>query len=190
MALTSRAIGGYQGRNILVLGATGASGRIAVKVARLLGAARIVGIARSADKLTTVEGLDERLLLKEQLELPESVGPLHIILDYVGGRAAVEVMKQAQVEPGTNLEYVHIGDLAGEDDIVVPSSLLNKKSLRITGSGMGAWTKEEMKRETPRLVAATAKMARTADIFTAPLSDVQSVWDTEDAKKKRLVFIP
>ncbi|ROW08575.1 hypothetical protein VPNG_06161 [Cytospora leucostoma] len=190
LALTSRAAGGVQGRNVLVLGATGASGRIAVKVARSLGAARIVGIARSADKLATVEGLDERVLLKEPFELPESIGPLHIILDYVGGRAAVEVMKQAQVEPGTNLDYVHIGDLAGEDDIRVPSSLLNKKPLRIMGSGMGAWSKEEMKRETPRLVAATAKMTRTSDIFTAPLSDVESVWDTEDAKNKRLVFVP
>lgn len=47
-----------------------------------------------------------------------------------------------------------------------------------------------MKKQTPGLVAATVKILRTDDVVTAPLSEVQYVWDTEEARNNRLVLIP
>jgi hypothetical protein len=98
---------------------------------------------------------------------------IDIVLENVGGRAAVGIMEAAQVTLEKYLQYIHIGDLAGEDDIVVTSRLLNMKPLRIVGSVMGNWAPEETRGETPTLVAATAMVKRTSDIFTAPLFDVQ-----------------
>ncbi|KAI6088759.1 hypothetical protein F4821DRAFT_81787 [Hypoxylon rubiginosum] len=190
MALRCRAVGGCEGRTVLVFGATGASGRMAVGVARALGAARVIGVGRSADTLAAVKGLDERILLSDPFEVPPHIGPVHIVLDFVGGQAAEGVLKTAEAPVGEDLQYIHIGDLGGREDIVVSGGLLNKKPFRIMGSGMGSWSRMEMKKEIPGLVAAVSKMQRPDDVWTAPLSDVQSVWDTEDAKKRRLVLIP
>lgn len=190
MALRYRAVGGVEGRTVLVLGATGGSGRVAVAVARRLGAARVVGMSRSQDNLDTVQGLDERVLLREPFELPPTLGPVHIVLDFVGGNAASGVLQVAEAAPGEDLQYIHVGDLSGQPEIALSAKLLNMKPIRITGSGMGAWNKMDLKNGMAGLVDLTAGMERPRDVFTAPLSEVQSVWDTEDAKKKRLVLIP
>ncbi|EON98328.1 putative quinone oxidoreductase protein [Phaeoacremonium minimum UCRPA7] len=188
MALQARAVGGCKDRTVLVVGATGTSGRAAVTVAKSLGAARVIAMSRSEATLAEVEGIDVRVVLTKPAVLPPDLGPIDIILDYVGGATAVELMTVAEVAPGRNLQYIHIGDLGGEPNILLPTGLLNKKPVSIVGSGMGSFSVEEIKKETPGLVAAIGKMKRPSDVFTAPLSDVQSVWNTEDAKKKRLVI--
>lgn len=191
MALRCRALPGtVEGATVLVLGATSTSGRAAVSVARSLGAARIIGMSRNEATLATVEDLDERVVLQEPFTLPPTLGPVHIVLDFVGGRAAVGVLQSAEPEPGKDVQYIHVGDLAGEDSIGLPARLLNSRPIRITGSGMGAWNKMDIKKEIGALLAAVVKIARPQDVITAPLAEVQSVWDTEEAKTKRLVLIP
>lgn len=189
MALRCRALpGSCEGATVLVLGATSTSGQAAITVARSLGAARIIGMSRNEATLAAVGGLDERVVLQDPFALPATLGPVHIVLDFVGGQAAVGVLQAAEVEPGKDLQYIHVGDLAGEDSIGLPARLLNSKPIRITGSGMGAWGKMEVKREIGGLLGAVVKMPRPDDVFSAPLADVQAVWDTEEAKTKRLVF--
>lgn len=84
MALQCRAIGGCKGRTVVFLGATSASGQAAVPVARSLGASRIVGVSRNEATLATVAGLDDRVVLKDPFVWPESIGPVHIVLDWIG----------------------------------------------------------------------------------------------------------
>jgi NADPH:quinone reductase-like Zn-dependent oxidoreductase len=190
MALRCRAIpAGCHGAIVLVLGATSTSGRAAISVARSLGASRIIGMSRNEATLADVDGLDERVVLQEPLSLSSSLGPVHIILDFVGGQAAAALLAAVEVEPGKELQYIHIGDLAGEDSISVPARLLNSKPIRITGSGMGAWDKMDVKKEIGPLLATVAKMPRPLNVVTCPLADIQSVWDTEEAKVKRLVLV-
>jgi NADPH:quinone reductase-like Zn-dependent oxidoreductase len=191
MALRCRALpGSCEGATVLVLGATSTSGRAAVTVARGLGAARIIGMSRSNATLATVEDLDERIVLQEPFALPHTLGPVNIILDFVGGRAAVGVLQSAEPEPGKDLQYIHVGDLAGEESISLPARLLNSKPIRITGSGMGAWGKMDIKKEIGELLDAVVKIARPQDVVTAPLAEIEAVWDTEEAKTKRLVLLP
>ncbi|KAJ2895486.1 hypothetical protein MKZ38_006423 [Zalerion maritima] len=191
MALRRRVIGGCQGATVLVLGATSTSGRAAVSVARSLGAARLVGMSRSEEKLATVEELDARIVLgADPAPLPQEVGPVDIVLDFVGGRAAVGLLASATVGPGKELQYIHIGDLAGEPEISIPARLLNSKAIRITGSGMGAWSKMDMKKEIGGLLAAVSKMQRPLDAVTAPLAEVAEVWEDQEVKTKRLVLVP
>jgi NADPH:quinone reductase-like Zn-dependent oxidoreductase len=191
MALRCRALpGSCEGATVLILGATSTSGRAAITVARSLGAARIIGMSRNEGTLAAVDGLDERVVLQEPFTLPANLGPVHIVLDFVGGRAASGVLQAAELEPGKELQYIHIGDLAGEESIGIPARLLNSKSIRITGSGMGAWHKLNLKREIGGLLGAVVKIPRPEDVVTAPLADIQSIWDTEEAKTKRLVLMP
>lgn len=189
LALRCRATGGCEGRTVLIIGAASASGRAAVAVARELGAARIVGMSRSQDTLDQVAGLDDRVVLREPLSLPASIGPVHIILDYVGGIISTRAMQAIEVPPGEDVQCIVVGDLSGETDVTVPD-LVNRKPLRIMGSGMGAWSMQDLERETPGMINATAKMKRPDNIIIKPLADVQSVWESEDVKGKRLVLVP
>ncbi|PYI11079.1 NAD(P)-binding protein [Aspergillus sclerotiicarbonarius CBS 121057] len=194
MALRCRATGGCQGRTVVIVGATSASGRAGIAVARALGAARTVGVARDPDTLAKVEGLDDRVLLPahpdEPLVLPPSIGPVHIVLDWVGGPAAVQLLQSAQTEPGENLQYIQVGGLAGHDTLVIPSRLINIKPICIMASGVGSLSGEDLKREMPGLVNTITTMRRPFEVFAAPMADVQSVWNSEEAQSKRLVLIP
>ncbi|KAK4041316.1 hypothetical protein C8A01DRAFT_14889 [Parachaetomium inaequale] len=191
MALRCRAIpGSYEGATVLVLGATSTSGRAAIAVARSLGAGRIIGMSRTEATLAAVPDLDERVVLQDPFTLPASLGPVHIVLDFVGGRAAAGVLQAAQIEPGKDLQYIHVGDLARDENFEVSGRLLNSKPVRITGSGMGAWGKMEIKKEIGGLLGAVVKMPRPEGLVTAKLADIQTVWDSEEAKGKRLVLTP
>lgn len=187
MALRARAVGGCRGRTVFVLGATTESGRHAVHLARELGAAKVVGASRSRDTLDRVEGLDERVLLADPLVLPETVGPVDVVLDYVGGPAAAALMAAVEIREG--LQYISIGSVAGHENLEVPASLLNARPIRVMGSGMGSFSMLEVKKEIPGLVGAVGRMKRPANIVTAALADVETAWDYV-GEKERLVLIP
>ncbi|KAI1415285.1 NAD(P)-binding protein [Hypoxylon sp. FL1857] len=189
MALSVRATGGVKGRNLFIVGVTSESGRNAVRVARHLGAAKIVGASRTKETLDKVEGLDERVLLTDPLEIPKSVGPIDIVLDYVGGPNNVAVMKSVQIQDGRGLQYISVGGVAGHENLVIPASLLNARDIRILGSGVGGLTMDDIVKQMPELVAFLSKIKRPANVVTAPLADIESVWDSTP-EKQRLVLIP
>ncbi|KAI1140792.1 NAD(P)-binding protein [Hypoxylon sp. FL0543] len=189
MALSIRVTGGIKGRNLFIVGATSESGRNAARVARHLGAVKITGAARNQETLNKVEGLDERVLLTDKLEVPKTVGPIDVVLDYVGGPTNVAVMNAVEIQDGRGVQYVSVGGLAGHENLVIPASLLNARDIRILGSGMGAMTLEEITKQIPGLVDFLSKIKRPANIVTAPLADIETAWDST-AEKERLVLIP
>lgn len=193
MALRARVQGLNPGCNlaILILGATSASGRAAIEVARSLGATRVLGVSRRKAELETLDGLDEHLLLNKDtsITLPQDLGPIHVVLDYIGGHAAASILSVVQVEPGKGLQYVHIGDLGGQDKIVLPGHLLNKKNIRVMGSGMGSWSGEDLQKEMPRLLDMVERMERPHDLLIASLDNIQSAWTVENSGRKT-VLVP
>jgi NADPH:quinone reductase-like Zn-dependent oxidoreductase len=195
MALKCRAVGGCEGRTVVIVGATSASGRAAAFIARSLGAARVVGISRSEQTLATVQGLDERIVMSkdespETFSLPSNLGPVHIVIDYVGGPASIGLMKSAQIPEGENLQYIYVGGLSGHENIDLPIRLINVKPIRIMASGLGSWSRQDLKREANGLVASVTKMDKLSDVVTAPFADVKAAWDSEETKTKRLVLFP
>ncbi|RAQ53476.1 hypothetical protein AFGD_001880 [Aspergillus flavus] len=180
MTLRCRVIGGCQGRTVLIIGATTASGRCAAIVARSLGATRI-------------SGLDDRVVLREPFALPPSVGPVHIILDYIGsGPAASGILQTARSAYGENLQYVQVGNIANRPHMfsVMPTYLINHRPLCILGTGVECFTVEDWKKELPEIMKMISHMHIPFPIFTAPLSQVASAWESEDTLAKRLVLMP
>ncbi|QMW34637.1 hypothetical protein F9C07_2109042 [Aspergillus flavus] len=155
MTLRCRVIGGCQGRTVLIIGATTASGRCAAIVACSLGATRIIGMSRNEETLAAVEGLDDRVVLREPFALPPSVGPVHIILDYIGnGPAASGILQTAQSAYGENLQYVQVGNIANRPHMfhVMPTYLINHRPLCILGTGIGCFTVEDWRKELPEIM--------------------------------------
>lgn len=195
MALKCRAIGGCEGRTVVIVGATSASGRAAVFIARSLGAARVIGISRSEQTLATVQGLDERIVMNyyespEMFSFPSNLGPVHIVIDYVGGPTSIGLMKSVQIPEGENLQYIYVGGLSGYDKVDLPIRLINTKAIRIMASGLGSWSRKDLNHEIKGLVVALTKMEKLSDVVTAPLADVKAAWDSEETRTKRLVLMP
>ncbi|KAL4751050.1 hypothetical protein BDW72DRAFT_212953 [Aspergillus terricola var. indicus] len=205
MALRTRVDGKLTGKTVLVLGATSKSGRAAVLVARFLGAKKVIGVARREEGLRSVEGLDGWLSSGVMLTggagvrftLPEWTGPVHVVLDYVGGSVAAGVLESAKVEEGEELQYVQVGNLAlelgtGEKHLfeTLPGHLISRKPICIRGSGMGSFSRKDLLREMPGLVAFLAQLKAPFGIASAPMSEVASVWQDEDTKGSRVVIVP
>ncbi|KAF7183619.1 hypothetical protein CNMCM7691_003898 [Aspergillus felis] len=199
MALRCRTVdGSCLHRTVLILGATSASGRAAAFVARLLGASRVVGVSRCRQTLDCVEGLDERVVLppgEGPWAMPDSVGPVQVVLDYVGGPAAIRVMQAVKIGK-EDLQYIIIGGLAGQENLDLPMRMVNTRPIRIMGSGIGSLRREEISHEMEGLVGAIVEVAAKMEelpfeVLPVPLAEIHAVWGKEAImNKKRVVLVP
>ncbi|PYH94688.1 NAD(P)-binding protein, partial [Aspergillus ellipticus CBS 707.79] len=190
MALQHRVTGGCAGRTVAIIGATCASGRAAALVARILGARRVVGVSRNKDSLATVAGLDDAVVLDEQtLTLERPIGPVSIVLDYVGGKTSVAMMESLEIEPGQNLQYVQSGNLSGTDVMALPVVVLNKRPIYLMSSGIGSFSHEDLKAEMPALVGAIARMKPPFEILGVKMEDLGRFWG-EGSRGGKMVVVP
>lgn len=190
MALRHRTSNLPQGWSVAILGATSASGRIAVGIAKALGAGRIVGIARNEKALAEIDGLHERIVLDgtdpTRSDFSKLGGHVDVVLDYVYGPAVIALL--LALTPTAEVQYVQIGVLSGAD-VTLPAALLRSKMVTIRGAGPGSWTMGQLAGETTGLLQAV-KGLRADSVHVARLEEVESVWNSPDVKGKRLVFVP
>ncbi|KAL1864204.1 hypothetical protein Daus18300_007801 [Diaporthe australafricana] len=190
MALRHRTANLPQGWSVAILGATSASGRIAVGIAKALGAGRIIGIARSESALAEVDGLHDRIVLDgtgpAKTDFSKLGGHVDVVLDYVYGPAILALV--SALRPTAEVQYVQIGVLSG-GDVTLPAALLRSKIITMRGAGPGSWTMLQLAAETPGMLEAV-KDLKADSLHIAKLEDVESVWDRSDVKGRRLIFMP
>ncbi|GIG22062.1 NADPH:quinone reductase [Cellulomonas chitinilytica] len=183
-----RRIGFTAGQRVLVIGATGNAGRMAVQVAKLLGAAHVVAAGRDTGRLAPLAalGADETCTL-DQLDRAADVD---VVLDYVWGEPAADGMVAiltARADRQAPLTWVQIGSMAGPT-APVPSVALRSARLQIVGSGIGSVPAEDIVAELPDLAAAVTAGAIEVRARAVPLAEVAAAWtaDTDE----RLVLVP
>ena len=186
MALRVRCERLKEGFSVLVMGATSASGRMAVELARKVGAGKVLGVARNEEALKEMKGLDGYVVLQTDVSKTDfsSVAHVDVVLDYVFGAPTAKLL--ADLKPEGKVQYVHIGSLAGLE-MSLPGQVLRSKDLVIRGSGMGAWSIQEMGHEVEPLLEAI-KEIEGQEIEVKKLEDVESAWDEVGGKRK--VFVP
>ncbi|KAL1893253.1 hypothetical protein Cpir12675_004186 [Ceratocystis pirilliformis] len=171
------------GWSVLILGATSASGRMAVRVARTLGAKKVFGAARSAKGLKAVPGLDAHVILNAENPSATDFALAHgvdVVLDYVYGPYAEAYLRQLKTD--TKLIYINIGALAGAES-VVPSSALRSNQVEIKGAGLGSWNLEKLMPEVEGMLSVLKGVKE--ELTVAKLQNVEAGW----AAKGRVVFI-
>ncbi|KAF2478863.1 hypothetical protein BDY17DRAFT_305955 [Neohortaea acidophila] len=185
MALQNRVCNLPKDFTILILGATSASGRVAIHFARVFGAKKVIGAARNRSALETL-GLDESIVIADEASETDfgSLADVDVVLDYVYGPLTEHLLKT--VKPAKRLQYVHIGAISSPD-ITLPGSVLRSKNLTITGSGAGAWSHAEMGDAIPSLLDALRTLPEQP-VRVAKLADVETEWASEGSE--RLVFVP
>ena len=187
------------GAHVLVLGATGNAGQLAVQIAKHLGAAHVVAAGRDPERLDLLPGLgaDETVSLlgdPEQVadRLGKSAGDADVVIDYLWGPAAEHAMPAlltARPERSKPLAWIQIGSMAGAD-ITLPSSLLRAANLQIMGSGQGSVTTAGILAELPALAQEIVSGSLTVSPLALPLSQVEQAWHTPTAPGQRIVLTP
>ena len=169
--------------SVLIMGATSASGSMAISIARALGAGKVVGCARNVDKLKTL-GLDDTIpLLDPVTDTDFSKMNVDVVLDYMYGPPAEHLLKTLPAP--SRVQYLQIGCLAGLD-ITLPGPVLRSKNIIMKGSGPGSFSMEKMGEELPKLLEAF-KQIKPHKLRVVPFSQIESAWDESG---ERTVFVP
>jgi NADPH:quinone reductase-like Zn-dependent oxidoreductase len=190
------------GETVLVLGATGVAGKLAVQIAKHLGAGRVVAAGRNEQVLMTLRNLGADATI--QLDRPDqalsgafaaeaSHKNFDVILDYVWGHPA-EVLLGAltghdlMAEPSP-IRYVSIGAMAGPT-AAVPSEALRSSGLEIHGSGGGSVPRQAIFETLPKMWSLAVSGKLHIDTEPVPLADIEKAWRRQDTNGRRLVLVP
>jgi NADPH:quinone reductase-like Zn-dependent oxidoreductase len=171
------------GETVLVLGATGVSGRIAVALATRMGAGRVIAAGRNrailgrldATATVTLGGPDDAAALAEAA----GQDGIHVIIDYLWGQpteAAIEAISRrglTQVAPRVRL--VEVGQMAGPG-ISLSADVLRSSGLEVLGSGPGTIPLAEIVAAIPEFMAIAATGDLPIDIDEIPLAEVEAAW--------------
>ena len=185
-----------QGQSVFVLGATGNAGRMALQVAKLLGAGRVIGAGREVSRLESA-GADEVVSLVGDPDsvaaaLGKAAGECDIVLDYVWGQPAADAMVAlltARRDRSRALDWVQIGSVAGPT-LELPSAALRSTNLRIMGSGQGSVSTRAIVGELPQLAAEIVAGRIPVDVLRVPLAEVERAWNAPVPAGRRVVFTP
>ena len=118
------AAGFVPGENVLVQGATGVAGRLAVKVARLLGARRIIATGRDNDQLREVQTLGADTVINTavpdealaQAYLDAKGDGYDVVLDYLWGRPTEILLRSLVLRSRSRsrpTRLIQVGESAG-----------------------------------------------------------------------------
>jgi NADPH:quinone reductase-like Zn-dependent oxidoreductase len=189
----------HVGQQVLVLGATGNAGSMAVQVAKHLGAGRVVAAGRDAVRLAALTeiGADETVRIVEDdeatdLALAKAAAEVDIVIDYLWGKPAERAMMAlllARADRGRALDWVQIGAVAGPS-LQLASVALRSANLRIQGNGQGAVSTEAYLAELPSLIDEIDAGKLQILVRSVPLENVESVWKESDIPGVRTVLIP
>ncbi|CAK4031145.1 quinone oxidoreductase [Lecanosticta acicola] len=164
----------------LILGATSASGRVAIALARTLGAKKVIGAARNKTTLDTL-GLDESIIIQEEVEQTDfsNLDDVDVVLDYVYGPLVLHLLKS--MNTAKSVQYVHIGALS-IPEITIPGQVLRAKDVTIRGSGPGSWSIKEFAKTVPQLLDAVRDMP-SQPVKTAKFADVEKAWEYDGPER-------
>ena len=190
------------GETVLILGATGTTGKLAVQIAKLLGAGRVVAAGRNEEALDSLRslGADTTIRLNPPAqELTEAfareaqVASYDVIVDYVWGwptEALLAALTRSDFNAGrsSKMRLLQVGESAGAT-ITLPAAALRSSGLEIVGAGSGAVPSLDVLQATYReLMARAANGELHIETESAPLAGIEEAWTREG--RNRLVILP
>jgi NADPH:quinone reductase-like Zn-dependent oxidoreductase len=184
-----------EGETVLVLGATGVAGQLAIQAARLLGAKRVIAAGRNVDLLSNAD-VDAIVPLGESEDsireafTAEARDGIDVIVDFLWGRPAELLLeslgKGFSARSTHRTRWVEIGDSAGKS-IAFPGAILRSVDLTLLGSGFGSASLDRIIAAIPHLFSMAAAGDLKIAVETVPLSEVESAWNRVE-KGRRIVF--
>jgi NADPH:quinone reductase-like Zn-dependent oxidoreductase len=188
-----------KGQRVLVLGATGNAGTMAVQIAGRLGAGAVVAAGRDVGRLEALGalGADATVQLTGDPDataagLAAAAADVDIVIDYLWGAPAQHAMVallSARSDRSRRLDWIQIGAIAGPT-IELPSVALRSANLRLQGSGQGSVSAEAYRAELPSLVEQLRTGTIAINAIPTPLAEVEAAWVHPDGPGRRTVLVP
>jgi NADPH2:quinone reductase len=188
------------GENVLILGATGVTGKLAIRIASLLGAGRIVAAGRNPEALSTLHTLgagatisldapDQDLV--EQFAREAGQAGFQVVIDYVWGRPAEAFLtattRKEFAAIRSETRFVQVGDGAGPT-ISLAAAALRSTALTIMGTG-GIPPRDVLVAAMQDVMTHAAEGALHVDTERLPLTEIETAWKGE-SRGRRLVIVP
>ncbi len=187
------------GQSVLVLGATGNAGQMAVQIAKRLGAGNVVAAGRHPERLhlLTELGADATVSLTGDPDtvdraLGEAAADIDVVIDYLWGPATdrnMPTVLRHRTDKSRLLTWIEIGSMSGLQ-ITLPSAWLRGVRLQVVGSGQGSVSSPDYIAELPALADEISTGTFTIDAVPTPLNQVETAWSTPLAPGQRIVFVP
>jgi NADPH2:quinone reductase len=189
LSVTARGHAG-SGDVVVVLGATGSVGRVALQAARASGAERVVAVGRSPERLAELTGLADATVAIEGDDLAGRITaacerPPTLIIDGLWGAPAVASMLAAA--PGARL--VQLGASAGAE-APVPSAAVRGKQLDVLGYSNFGLPRAAFADGYRELVELANDGRVTMSVERFALADVATAWDATVSGRAKAVVCP
>lgn len=186
---------------VLINGATGFTGRVAVQIAKHYGAGKVIATGRNeqslqdllelgADEVISVKQEDEQFIA--QLKAIHTITPVDVVIDYLWGHTA-EMILASLMGKGSfthKTRFVSVGSMTG-DLIQLSAANLRSVDLQLTGSGLGSWSKDQVRKLfseiLPEMFQLTADGKLKVETVEVKLEDIAELWQLDVADGKRLV---
>ena len=194
MALTWR--GHLQpGEQVLVLGASGAVGQVAVQAAKLLGAGRVIAASRDeaarsraltlgADATVDLSGDDVDEISRRIAAACE--GPLHLVIDPVWGLPAEAAVRALATEG----RLINIGSAAGPT-ARFESAIVRSRLHAILGYTNNALTHEQKAEALTEILTYAAAGRCTVERETVPLAQATEACERQaSVARRKLILVP
>jgi NADPH:quinone reductase-like Zn-dependent oxidoreductase len=183
------------GETVLVNGATGAAGLLAVQVAKHLGAGRVIATGRNVEALREAAALGADVtipLVEDEAAVDKSFAAafdagVDVVVDYLWGKSAERLLIAAAKAGNTApIRFVQVGSISGET-IALPSAVLRAAPITLMGSGLGSVPPERLLAAIGAALEATGPGGFKIALKPVPLSDVEQTWPG-DHGGQRIVF--
>jgi NADPH:quinone reductase-like Zn-dependent oxidoreductase len=189
------------GESVLILGATGAAGQLAVQIAKRLGARRVIAAGRNpqaldslkelgADAVISLEQSREALVAAFRGEIVEH--GVDVVLDYLWGEPAecclAAIAQKGLSHAAPRIRFVQIGQSAGAT-ITLAGATLRSSGLEILGSGFGSASMDQIFAALAEFFQQAARTPFATKVQAAALRDVEALWNAPE-RGARLVFQP
>jgi NADPH:quinone reductase-like Zn-dependent oxidoreductase len=188
------------GETVLILGATGVTGKLAVQIAKILGAGRVVAAGRNervlgillelgADATIRLDKPDRELIEAFRREAGEK--SFDVIIDYLWGPPTEALLTAITgtefAVAGSQTRLVEVGESAGPT-ITLPAAVLRSTALTILGTaGIPPWDVLTEAFQQVMNHAASGKLRIETE--RVPLAEIEDAWE-RNVHARRLVLIP
>jgi NADPH:quinone reductase-like Zn-dependent oxidoreductase len=189
------------GETVLILGATGVTGKLAVQIAKILGAGRVVAAGRSEQTLGELLalGADSIVDLKrpdgevaEAFARAAGEGGFNVIIDYLWGHPTEVLLgvltRREFAGATTETRLIQVGETAGPV-ISLPAAVLRSTALTICGTA-GIPSREILDSAYQNVMSHAASGRLRIQTERIPLAEIEKAWQREIPSGCRLVIIP
>ncbi|NMN99770.1 zinc-binding alcohol dehydrogenase family protein [Gordonia sp. TBRC 11910] len=185
---------------VLILGATGIAGRIAVDNAFALGATKVIAVGRNSEILreladrrpdsvrtVTLTGTDDAAAIVAALDDQAPTTVIDFVWGPVAEAAFTALDDPALAGPHFDVAHIQIGAIAGAH-AAVPATLLRSRRYAISGSGLGSVRPADMFGALPAFIDQIAGGAVHIPFTAYPLAAIDEAWAASEST--RAVVVP